>query len=125
MKINSFTGYELEKEQSNSPEDSFTRSEVTFEVEKETKVLSILYVRYFEKKLNLHNNPVCTLNEKPVYIKDITALLALLKNPVLKNERRIYISEESEFKLLFEDITEERIKAILSDVSKTGWASLE
>ena len=52
MLIKECMGYELEKEKSNTSEDFFNRSEVTFVEDGEVRTLHVLYLRYFDEFLH-------------------------------------------------------------------------
>ena len=102
--IKACLGNELEKERSNSPEDSFTRSEVTFVDQHKEKTLYVLYVKYFEELLSNQNvnDPLTTIGDRPVFFRDIAALLCLLHNPENQQHKRIYISSQKQFLDIFE-----------------------
>jgi hypothetical protein len=106
--IKECNGYELEKEKSNTSEDFFNRSEVTFNEDGQEKTLHVLYVRYFDELYQeftpFQQNPVFVSEGREVYLKDIVALVCLLKNPGLRHRKRLYISEKREFTSFFEDI---------------------
>lgn len=108
MLIKQCIGYELEKEQSNTSEDFFNRSEVTFVADGEEKTLHVLYVRYFDEFLSeltpYSQNPVFVQDGREVTFKDIVGLVCLLKNPGLRNRKRLYINSKQEFAGYFQDI---------------------
>ncbi|WNS74090.1 hypothetical protein RRV45_14315 [Bacillus sp. DTU_2020_1000418_1_SI_GHA_SEK_038] len=116
MIINQCNGYELEKEKSNTSEDFFNRSEITFEEDGVEKTLHVLYVRYFEDLLSeftpFESNPIFTAGERAVELKDIVALVCLLKNPGFRHRKRVYINTQMEFASYFQDIDFSKLPAI-------------
>jgi hypothetical protein len=115
-------GYELEKEKSNTPEDFFNRSEITFCEDGEEKTLHVLYVRYFDEFINeftpFKQDPIITQAGKEVTFKDIVALVCLLKNPGLRNRKRLYISSKQEFVSYFQDIDFSKLPAIFLSLNE-------
>jgi hypothetical protein len=111
--IKSCVGYELEKEKSNTSEDFFNRSEVTFMEDHTEKTLAILYVRFFEEKLQEFTpftaNPIYQENGLEINLRDIVALVLLIKNPGFRHRKRVYINNEKEFASYFQDIDFEKI----------------
>jgi hypothetical protein len=101
-------GYELEKEKSNTSEDFFNRSEVTFIEDGMEKTLHVLYVRYFEEIINeftpFQQNPIWKEGENEVLFRDIVALVCLIKNPGLRKRKRLYINSKQEFAAYFQEI---------------------
>lgn len=108
MLIKECIGYELEKEKSNTSEDFFNRSEVTFIEDGMEKTLHVLYVRYFDEVFNeftpLAQNPIWKEGENEVLFRDIVALVCLIKNPGLRHRKRLYINSKHEFASYFQDI---------------------
>lgn len=106
-------GYELEKEKSNTSEDFFNRSEVTFIVDGKERTLHVLYVRFFDEQFHeftpYQQNPIFTHGETEVTLKDIVALVCLLKNPGLRNRKRLYINSKQEFASYFQDINYDKL----------------
>jgi hypothetical protein len=117
-------GYELEKEKSNTSEDFFNRSEVTFIDESEEKTLHVLYVRYFDEFIQeftpYQQNPIFTKDNIQVIFKDIVALVCLIKNPGLRNRKRLYINSKQEFASYFQDIDFEKLPEIVLGVKQTN-----
>lgn len=101
MIIKKCIGYELKKEKPNTSEDFFNRSEVTYVLDGQEKTLHVLYVRYFDELINeftpFEEDPIFKVANREVYVKDIVALVCLLKNPDLKERKRIYINTQKEF----------------------------
>ncbi|MDQ0197444.1 hypothetical protein [Neobacillus ginsengisoli] len=108
MLIKECIGYELEKEKSNTSEDFFNRSEVTFIEDGMEKTLHVLYVRYFDEVFTeftpLAQNPIWKEGENEVLFRDIVALVCLIKNPGLRHRKRLYINSKHEFASYFQDI---------------------
>ena len=104
MFIKKCCGYELHKEKPNTSEDYFNRSEVVYVEEGEEKILQVLYLRYFDEKLN----EFTPYNQDPIFeevtFKDIVALACLMKNPRFRHRKHIYINTISEFMSYFQDI---------------------
>ncbi|WP_181349987.1 hypothetical protein [Thalassobacillus sp. CUG 92003] len=102
MEIVAIHGEQLEKSQKNSPEDFFNRSEVRYVDKGKEHKLNVVYVAYFDSKMS-----ECTpFNEDVVYesdgvtfaMKDVFALIALIKKPEYKHRQRVYVSEWEEYK---------------------------
>lgn len=100
MIIKKCIGYELEKSKSNSPEEFFNRSEVTFVVDGEEKNFHLLYLRYFDEKLSdftpYTRDPLFTIGDVEVRFRDVVGLVCLLGNPNFRDRKRIYINSEEE-----------------------------
>jgi hypothetical protein len=115
-------GYELEKEKSNTSEDFFNRSEVTFIDGSEEKTLHVLYVRYFDELFQeftpYHQNPILTKDNIEVTFKDIVALVCLIKNPGLRERKRLYINSKQEFASYFQDIDFDKLPEIVLAVTQ-------
>jgi hypothetical protein len=122
MIIKECKGYELEKEKPNTSEDYFNRSEITYEEEGVEKNLHVLFVRYYEENFQqftpFQENPVFTINGTQLFIRDIVALICLLKNPGLRHRKRIYINTEKEFKFYFQDMDFKKIEELLAKLIK-------
>lgn len=118
MLIKKCNGYELEKEQSNTSEDFFNRSEITFSENGEERTLHVLYVRFFDQFFSeftpYTGDPIFTVGAKEVTFKEIVALVCLLKNPGLKNRKRLYINSKFEFASYFEDIDFAKLPDVFS-----------
>lgn len=113
-------GYELEKEKSNTSEDFFNRSEISFVENGMEKTLHVLYVRFFEEAIQeftpFHQDPIYGEGENSVYFKDIVALICLLKNPGLRNRKRLYINSKQEFVEFFQDIDFSKLTEIFETI---------
>ncbi|MHC0036063.1 hypothetical protein [Pseudoneobacillus sp. C159] len=122
MIIKECKGYELVKEKPNTSEDYFNRSEITYVEDGVQKNLHILFVRYYEenyKRLTpFEVNPVFQVNGNDFYIRDFMALICLLKNPGLRHRKRLYINTEKEFQYYFQDIDFDKVKQLLSDLTR-------
>lgn len=116
--INQCGGYELEKEKSNTSEDFFNRSEVTFMEDGEEKTLHVLYVRYFAELFQeftpYQQNPIFD----EVEFKDIVALICIIKNPGLRNRKRLYINSKNEFAAYFKDIDFKKLPEIFQTLKQ-------
>lgn len=117
MLIKECTGYELEKEKSNTSEDFFNRSEVKFVEDGEERTLHVLYIRYFDEILTeftpYQQDPVLTHGDTEIFFKDIVALVCLIKNPGLRHRKRLYINSKNEFASYFKDIDYSKLAEIL------------
>ncbi|MDN4074617.1 hypothetical protein [Fictibacillus terranigra] len=113
MKIKACTGYELVKEKPNSPEEFFNRSEVVYEQDGNERNLKLLYVKYFEERLQpLISEQLATENGEQLMIKDIAALAALLQLKEAQKRRRIYMNNEENFRSLFQNMDWMELKEI-------------
>ncbi|MED1863608.1 hypothetical protein P4V41_09120 [Fictibacillus nanhaiensis] len=111
---------ELEKEKPNTSEDFFNRSEVTYECNGKTQTFYLLYVRYFEEKLQeeLTQHDFWN-NYLSVYkVTEIAALTALLKNPAYLRRKRSYINKYEEFRNLFFPPNEELLSSHLNTLKQ-------
>ncbi|WP_042355735.1 hypothetical protein [Bacillus rubiinfantis] len=116
MLITECKGYELEKEKSNTSEDFFNRSEVTFVVNGVERTLNVLYVRYFDEIFSeftpFQQDPIISNDENEVSFKDIVALVCLLKKPELESRKRLYINSKQEFAAYFQGINVNKLQEI-------------
>lgn len=121
MLIKKCTGYELEKEQSNTSEDFFNRSEITYEEDGVEKTLHVLYVRYFDQLFTnftpYEQDPIFTKGSKELFLKDIVALACLITNPGNRHRKRVYISSEREFSAIFANLNFEKLEEVFSALS--------
>lgn len=126
--IKSCKGYELEKEKPNTSEDFFNRSEVTYVEDGVEKTLVILYVRFFEEKLNEYTpfleNPIVNEMDFQVELKDVVALVCLIKNPGFRHRKKVYINNQNEFSSYFIEIDFDKIIDVLKAVQKNGACEL-
>ncbi|MBM7651493.1 hypothetical protein [Neobacillus cucumis] len=122
MLIKECKGYELEKEKSNTSEDFFNRSEVTFVEDGQERTLHVLYVRYFDELFQeftpYKQNPIINHGTNEVYFKDIVALVCLLKNPGLQNRKRLYINSKYEFASYFQDINYNKLPEVFLGIQQ-------
>ena len=113
----------MEKEKSNTSEDFFNRSEVTFFEDSEEKTLHVLYVRYFDEFFPeftpYQQNPILMKDNIQVTFKDIVALVCLIKNPGLRKRKRLYINSKQELASYFQDIDFEKLPEIVLAVKQT------
>ena len=114
----------MEKEKSNTSEDFFNRSEVTFFEDSEEKTLHVLYVRYFDEFFPeftpYQQNPILMKDNIQVTFKDIVALVCLIKNPGLRKRKRLYINSKQELASYFQDIDFEKLPEIVLEVKKNN-----
>jgi hypothetical protein len=123
--IQSIAGEELEKSKSNSPEDFFTRSSVTFIAGKEQeKTLSVLYLRFFEEKLSdltpFDSDPLFDVNGRTIHFREIVALVSLMNQPKFQDRHRIYINEEEDFTALFKGTKADELKKMVTTLLSEG-----
>lgn len=122
MLIKECKGYELEKEQSNTSEDFFNRSEITFIEDGVEKTLHVLYVRYFDQLFNeftpYENDPIWKQGEHEILFREIVALVCLIKNPGLRNRKRLYINSQQEFASYFKDVDYNKLTDIFISLSQ-------
>jgi hypothetical protein len=115
-------GYELEKEKSNTSEDFFNRSEVTFVEDGQEKTLHVLYVRYFDEFFQeftpYKQNPIINHGTTEVYFKDIVALICLLKDQGLRSRKRLYINSKHEFASYFQDINYNKLPEVFLGIQQ-------
>lgn len=124
MFIKHCAGYELEKEQSNTSEDFFNRSEVTYVEDGKEKTLYVLYVRYFDEQVAeitpFEADPVFKTDSREVYVRDLVALACLMKNPDNKNRKRIYVNVIREYAELLKGLNFSKLKEVLESIEQTG-----
>jgi hypothetical protein len=122
-------GYELVKEKPNTSEDYFNRSEITYVEDGVEKNLHVLFVRFYEENFKnltpFEENPAFQINEKELYIRDFMALICLLKNPGLRHRKRLYINTEKEFQFYFQDVNFDKVKDLLSELSRNGQVEIK
>ncbi|MDF0726165.1 hypothetical protein PY093_05485 [Cytobacillus sp. S13-E01] len=125
MLIKNCKGYELEKAQSNTSEDFFNRSEVTFSVKGEEKTFHLLYIRYFDEVFASFT----PYEQDPIFndveFKDIVGLVCLLKNPGFQSRKRVYINSQKEFENYFKDIQFDKLPEIFESIRQKGSYELE
>ena len=102
----------LEKERSNSPEDSFVRSSVTYEESGEEKVFHVLYPVVFAERAT--EDGIWT-SESPV--QEVVALNLL---PLYPGRKRLYISEESEFRQPLQTADLSQLLSMVQDIKSKG-----
>jgi hypothetical protein len=122
MFIKQCSGYELEKEKSNTSEDFFNRSEVTFVEDGTEKTLHVLYVRYFDELISkltpFEQDPIFSGSSREVTFKEIVALACLLKNPGYRHRKRVYINSENEFAEVFENFNFVKLAELFKNMEK-------
>lgn len=124
MLIKQSAGYELEKEQSNTSEDFFNRSEVTFVEDGNIKTLHVLYVRYFDELIGsitpYETEPIFHAASRDVYLRDVVALACLLKNPGYRHRKRVYINVQKEFADIFKGLEYDKLPGIFEGLEQKG-----
>jgi hypothetical protein len=113
--IHHIDGRELEKEKPNTSEDFFNRSEASYELNGEKHTFHLLYVRYFEEKLEdeLTQHDFWKQHLQKYKLRELAALAALSKNDSYLKRKRVYINEYEDFKSLFMDPDERRFTNLL------------
>src|SRR5574342_326717 len=124
MLIKQCVGYELEKEKSNTSEDFFNRSEVTFVENGKEKTLHVLYVRYFDELIGsitpFEADPAFTAGSRKVFLRDLVVLAALLKNPGYRHRKRVYINVQREFADIFNGLDFKKLLEIVEGIEQKG-----
>lgn len=124
MLIKQCVGYELEKEKSNTSEDFFNRSEVTFVENGKEKTLHVLYVRFFDELIGsitpYEADPVFKAGSREVYLRDLVAIAALLKNPGYRHRKRVYINVQKEFADIFNWLEFSKLPEIFESIEQKG-----
>ncbi|MBT2693306.1 hypothetical protein [Bacillus sp. ISL-55] len=124
MLIKQCIGHELEKEKSNTSEDFFNRSEVTFVEDGKEKTLHVLYVRYFDELAGsitpFEQDPIFKAGSKEVYMRDLVALAALLKNPGYRHRKRVYINQQREFADIFKGLDYSKLPEVFEGIEQKG-----
>src|SRR5687768_7905199 len=122
MLIKQCVGYELEKEKSNTSEDFFNRSEVTFVENGKEKTLHVLYVRFFDELIGsitpYEADPVFKAGSREVYLRDLVAIAALLKNPGYRHRKRVYINVQKEFADIFNGLEFSKLPEIFESIEQ-------
>lgn len=115
MLILHIDGIELEKEKPNTSEDFFNRSDASYEINGVKHTFHLLYVRYFEEKLEdeLTQHDFWKQYLQKYKIREIAALAALSKNDSYLKRKRVYINEYEEFKSLFMNPDEKTLTNLL------------
>ncbi|MFD1018544.1 hypothetical protein [Thalassobacillus hwangdonensis] len=121
MEIRASHGEELTKSQAASPEEFFNRSEVVYFDKGQEHSLELLYLRYFDERMNefmpYEENPIMSFGETKIDVKDVAALVALIKNPRYKHKRKIYINDYDEYAELYANINWESLQQMLLKLS--------
>ncbi|KAF0994676.1 hypothetical protein [Geobacillus sp. TFV-3] len=124
MNVCRLYGEELQKSQSNTFEDYFNRSEVTYRDGGEERTLSVLYLRHFEAALfdglPYESDPLFTANGCDIHLRDIIALVCLWKNPAYRKRKRVYIHDEEELRRYFAEVDAKTLQALVSEWAETG-----
>ncbi|OCA90980.1 hypothetical protein A8F94_03670 [Bacillus sp. FJAT-27225] len=124
MLIKQSRGYELEKEKSNTSEDFFNRSQLTYVEGGEERTLHVLYLRYFDENFTefvpYKEDPLFSAGGKDIYFKDIVALVCMIKNPGLRNRKRLYLHTQKEFSAFFTGIDFDKLPEIFDSLGSKG-----
>ncbi|KZE66293.1 hypothetical protein AWM68_07970 [Fictibacillus phosphorivorans] len=120
MLIQHIDGIELEKEKPNTSEDFFNRSEATYESNGITQTFHLLYVRYFEEKLQeeLTQHDFWKGYLDTYKIREIAALVALTSNDAYLKRKRSYINNYEEFRNLFLNPNKDVLRSHLNTLKK-------
>ncbi|MFG6494328.1 hypothetical protein P8610_03160 [Fictibacillus sp. UD] len=120
MLIQHIEGIELEKEKPNTSEDFFNRSEATYELNGKTQTFHLLYVRYFEEKLQeeLTQHDFWKEYLDTYKIREIASLVALSSNNAYLKRKRVYINDYDEFRNLFVHSKEDVLRSHLNTLKK-------
>ncbi|GIN60681.1 hypothetical protein J27TS8_06740 [Robertmurraya siralis] len=120
MFITECKGYELEKTKSNTSEDFFNKSEVTFKDTGIERTFQVLYLRYFDEFISeftpYQEEPIFEAGSRSVQFKDIVALAFLIKNPEFRSRKRVYINSKAEFSSLFKELDFEKLATIFTEL---------
>ncbi|MCM3719703.1 hypothetical protein [Fictibacillus phosphorivorans] len=119
MLIHHIDGIELEKEKPNTSEDFFNRSEATYEIKGVKHTFHLLYVRYFEEKLEdeLKEHDFWKPLLQKYKIRELAALAALSKHDSYLKRKRVYLNDYEEFKRLFMNPDEKTITNSLNSLN--------
>lgn len=124
MLIRKCEGCGMEKSSPTSPEDSFNCSTVTFEANGKERKLDVVYLRFFEKQMKdftpFENDPLFTLADREITLKDVTALATMIQNPDFSSRKRVYLHEEMKFAALFQNLNFAKIKDVISALESEG-----
>lgn len=115
-------GYELEKAQPNTSEDFFSRSEVVYVENGVEKTLHVLYVKFFEESLEQYspyqNQPLFTVEDRDISLKDIIGLVFLLYHPEGNIRKRIYVKDFQEFTKYLKKVDYNKLELIVNELHK-------
>ncbi|WP_377888740.1 hypothetical protein [Alkalihalobacillus sp. R86527] len=109
MRITSVVGGQLEKDRSNSPEDSFSRSTVTYVIKGDEKTFSVLYPLFFEDR---------AVGEGLVNADEsIQEMIGLCFFELFPERKRLYVSDEAEFLEALKKMDNVRIQEKLNEIN--------
>ncbi|HET7579430.1 MAG TPA: hypothetical protein VFK33_09120 [Bacillales bacterium] len=124
MLIKKCEGVELEKSSPTSPEDAFNRSMVTFEADGRDRTFHLVYLRFFENRMNeftpYDGDPLFTAGSREVTLKDVAALTAMIQHPEYQQRKRVYLHEEESFDDLFKGIQFDQLHHIFDALESDG-----
>ncbi|MCA0985841.1 hypothetical protein [Guptibacillus algicola] len=112
MQITNIAGGQLEKDRSNSPEDSFSRCTVSYEAEGDEKHFSVLYPLIFEDKAK--DEGLFTADEP---VREMIAVCFFERYP---KRKRVYVSDEAEFLEALKSMDKERIVSKLNEINRNA-----
>lgn len=122
MEILECAGLELEKEKSNSPEDLFNRSSVSFKEGNEEKRLHVVYLRVFDELMPeltpFTEHPLYKGTHKNFYFYDIVALVCLMHDPELSRRKRLYLNSQEEFSAYFKNLDFDSLKQTMKRLNQ-------
>ncbi|MBM7693168.1 hypothetical protein JOC77_002608 [Peribacillus deserti] len=125
MLIKSCKGYELEKELPNTSEDFFNKSEVVYQEDGKEKSLQILYLRFFEERMNnispFARDPIFTAGGREIFFRDLVGFVSLIKNPEYRQRKRVYLNNEKDFASLFKDVDFDKFPAVFEEINNYGY----
>ena len=77
-------------------------------------------MRYFDEKVNIftpfQQDPLFKAGTRDIYFKDIIAIVCLLKNPELRNRKRVYINSEKEFASILQGLDFNKIEEVFNHI---------
>lgn len=113
MRMTNVTGGQLEKDRSNSPEDSFSRCTVTYEANGDEKHFSVLYPLIFEDKAK--DEGLFTSDEP---VPEMIAVCFFERYP---ERKRVYVSDEAEFLEALRAMDKEQIVSKLNEINRNSY----
>lgn len=124
MIIKNCEGFDLEKTSKQSPEDAFARSVVTFESDGREKTFHLLYLKYFADSTSeftpFKTEPLFTSGNRAIHLRDIAALVFIIKNPDFQQRKRVYINDLNRFAEYFAGIAFNKLEELFEKLETTG-----
>jgi len=122
MRILEFGGIEMQKESKTSFQDYFNESFLWIEDQGKKRRFSIVYLRYFEEKMDLFTpfkeNPILSYGDKEYHLRDVLALIYFLRFPKNRGRKRLYIPNGEDFANIFIGATKKEVEEMLIGVFK-------